>query len=233
MVAQRMSLVAFGSLSPPISEDNLTNSAIEEPVEGEPEPPALSHFLGTSLSTIKESPSSRGDQSTSAEVASPLPAMQFTTLAEAPVDDRTSGRCQPRTPRSSEDRSRTIYFTPTSSPVRQSNGLPLPMESPFLPPRHHSAPPLAVTVALLNGHSEHTSSLQNELRQSRAVVDALNSDLQHDRDIIKEQEQDIARYIEHLRQKDSCIGKLEERFAESVEASTGLREESCVQKKSE
>ncbi len=235
MVAKRMSLDAFGSLTPPYSEeDHPTVEQLTDEHEVEP-PHPLANFLGTSLSTIRESPSSRGHQSSCAEFTSSMPVNTNATSVLLMSEGESQPRWRPKTPRTDQTQSR--YYTPTSSPARKAaDGLPLPIESPFVPPRHQSAPPLAGTMALIDAQSDHSRNLQAEVQQYRAVIEAMQADLRRAHDTLEEEGWDKGKLAEAVREQAELVIKLQvtltetEQLRATFEARSHSQEEGTPQR---
>ena len=243
LVAKRISLDAFGSPSPPRSDDDHSPDAVEQLKDAEDsfdleisDFQGLADFHGTSLSTIKESPLSRGDQSMSADLASPVtsapwrPPQRYagpSSATQASISDQgISMRRHDITP--DTEARRTRYYTPASSPIPRSGGLPLPAESPFVPsrsdclphpplspespyvPRRHlSAPPVPLTMALMDAQKEHAAALQRELFRGEAVIGALEAETRQLRDALEEETREKAQAVEETIQHRATISDLE------------------------
>jgi hypothetical protein len=163
------------------------------------------------LSTIEESPSTAGnrtDQSIEArQVGADLSGQQGsneTIETEADVTDRED-QCNslPRTPVSDNetlDIMKTYYYTPVSSPHEPQMGAragtiaqsPCTSRSPFVPPRHFSAPPLqlqgaqGITTALLKAQEKHSDALKDQLSASEVMIAQLQAEVRSLKDTVEE-----------------------------------------------
>jgi hypothetical protein len=191
-VTKRMSLDAFGTPTPPKSEEGHTPegameevlaeydsdiSEEEEDVDGDNEEQHTTAvtFQHTSLSTIPEGTSSTKD-------ADSNPSRHDVPLFSTPPSPSEMTTPAP---------GKTPYFTPSSTfPTSSlgSNGLPLPPSrdepSPFVGRRlgrkHASAPPLTmgVTQRLLEAHLEHSKALKEEVEKGGDVRRVLERQLE-------------------------------------------------------
>jgi len=187
-VTKRMSLDAFGTPSPPHSDENISEATMEELLEeydsdnsdiisneddnvhGEIEAVDViegmsAAFQHTSLSTIQESSSTRGNSSSMIGLA-PTSAEGVPYSSTPATGMMTTGK--------------TPYFTADSSfpSSLDESGLPVITSFPSIGRKHASAPPMGVTQRLLEAHVEHTRALRSEVDMSDEVRKVLEKELE-------------------------------------------------------
>ena len=223
----------LNSFDRPVQEaEDLTNEAELEGVPSE----SLANFRGTSLSTIKESPSFCRHHSSTASSTSPIPGMTSLPLPIWTAAKNAGADRQSYTSHATGPRNQTQYFTPTSSPSGRVNGLPILTLSPFLPPRHLSAPPIYdFAHALIDTRSECAKRLKEEVNQSRWVINELEVDVRRMRDSLDEERKErsklsdtfgelelshkslVARYVDLVQERDT-LTSARHRDAATLEA---------------
>ncbi|WWD16489.1 hypothetical protein CI109_100915 [Kwoniella shandongensis] len=205
-VTKRMSLDAFGTPTPPKSEEEEAEKGMEELLEE-----AYGEDGDCSEDDDNEESSKPNDQDPEAEFADtwphetdhqdgneendhPVASFRNTTLSSICETFSFRSRNSQDTssftlPRRSSGASgsyndwiphRTVSDTP-HQPNLSSAGLPLPRSrpsSPVLPGRLLSAPPLGMSSALLHSHIEHARALQNQIDAERLTTNILRSEVE-------------------------------------------------------
>ena len=196
-----------------------TDDLAQEP--GPTSQQALANFHGTSLSTIKESPSVRGDLSTALEAAFPPQKVTRSTYELPFASDDARMLLRHSTPKR-EYRIQSI--TPTSSPSRESN-VPLQEQYPFVPPRHGLAPSLSLTMDLTKSQIQRADRTQNEITQSHFAIDTMEAELYQARTSWGKANDATGSLLAELNGREVLVQRLEGQLAESKRACSDLVEE--------
>ncbi|WVF65801.1 hypothetical protein IAT40_000538 [Kwoniella sp. CBS 6097] len=200
-VTKRMSLDAFGTPTPPRSDDDhgFDQDALEEVLENvwednvDQDVSLIQHDVADDLSLEDHEEIATASQEKQLEDGGLEAHLShhLSTINETPSSLEISEGDIPiyltpavQRPRSSEPATR--YFTPLS-PLLDDRGLPTP-SSHFPSPltrKYLSAPPLAVTSSLLQAHSDHTRALKDQLEASEVVIDVLRGEIDELRDCVQ------------------------------------------------
>ncbi|OCF31681.1 hypothetical protein I316_06686 [Kwoniella heveanensis BCC8398] len=248
-VTKRMSLDAFGTPTPPRSDDD-HGDALEEVLENVWED-EMTHIDSAHHNDLEDNLSfDEGDQVSDTEGQilehGGLDAHQshhLSTITESPSSQEISAGDIPIyiTPelQTRSMQPATEYFT-SNSPALNDQGLPTPASySPSpLTRKYLSAPPLGITPSLLQAHSDHTQALKDQLRASEVVIDVLRGEIDELRSCMeteKEARQSLAvrtdeaedRIEELSRQcegKEAALDQLRQAMVENEEFFDDLQE---------
>ncbi|WVQ93442.1 hypothetical protein IAU59_000516 [Kwoniella sp. CBS 9459] len=222
-VTKRMSLDAFGTPTPPRSDDDHgpDRDAFEEVLENVWED-QMSHTatgveveLGDDLSFDEEHEEiagSEGEQlddggleahrSHHLSTIDETPSSQELSAADIPIYITPDVEAKPTPPG-------TRYFTPMP-PLLDDRGLPTPRSySPSpLTRRFLSAPPLSITPSLLQARSDHTQALKDQLKASEVVIDVLRGEIDELRNRVEIKKEARRCVAERMKEQESLAEEL-------------------------